>query len=91
MDQPEMVQHRVAVLVTIRLQNTSSGHVLQHLNWLSLEDRRKDVRLVMMYKIGSENVVITNTKQDRLKSLWRQSLKIVHGCSVSHQQTVKHI
>jgi hypothetical protein len=39
------------------MRNTSSvGDVLQHLKWRSLEDRRRDARLVMMYKISHDKV-----------------------------------
>ena len=65
-DQIEIMQRRAAMSITYRQRNTSSfGHMLQHLNCCSLEDRRKDARLVMMYKIANENLVITKT--DRLK------------------------
>jgi len=64
-DQLEMVQRKVARFITNRQRNTSSVvDMLQHLNWCSLEDRRKDAWLVVMYKIAKENVVITKT--DRL-------------------------
>ena len=53
-------------------------YMLQHLDWLSLEDRRKDAGLVMMYEITSENVVIAKT--DRLKPPLRQ-LQNIHSSS----------
>jgi hypothetical protein len=37
------------------------GDMLQHLIWCSLEDRCKDARLVMMYKLANENVFISKT------------------------------
>jgi hypothetical protein len=45
--------------------------VFQRLNWRSLENRRKDARIAMMYKIAYEIVAITKT--DRLKSPLRES------------------
>jgi len=51
----EMVQQRAARYVTNRQRNTSSvGDMLQHLKWRSLEDRHRDARLVMMYKISHD-------------------------------------
>ena len=68
----EMVQHRDTSFVTNRQGNMSCvDDLLQHLNWRSLEDRRKDAWLVMIYKIANENVAIT--KLDRRKTPLRQS------------------
>lgn len=39
-------------------------HVLEYLNWLSLEDSSKYAGFVMMFKIANEKVAIT--KEDRL-------------------------
>jgi hypothetical protein len=51
-DQLEMVQRTAARFVNNKQRNTSSvDDMLQHLNWCSLEDRRKDAGLVIMYKI----------------------------------------
>jgi hypothetical protein len=47
----EMVQQRAARYVTNRQHNTSSVGDMLHLEWRCLEDRRRDARLVMMYKI----------------------------------------
>ena len=48
-----MFQWRAVRYDTNRQQNTSSvGDMLQHLKWRTLEDRRRDACLVMMYKIS---------------------------------------
>ncbi|XP_071145327.1 uncharacterized protein [Mytilus edulis] len=58
-DSIEKVQRRAARFVTNKYRNTSSvGSMLQHLEWRSLSDRRKDSRLVMLYKIEHEKVAI---------------------------------
>jgi hypothetical protein len=60
-----MVQQRAARYVTNRQRNTSSvGDMLQHLKWRSPYDRRRDARLVMMYKISHDKVAVS--KSDRL-------------------------
>lgn len=61
----EMVQRRAARYVLHRHRNTSSvTSMLQSLNWRSLENRRKDMRLCMMYKIDRGLVAIS--KESRL-------------------------
>ena len=68
----EMFQRRVARYVTNRQRNTSSvGDMLQHLKWRSLEDRRRDAHLVMMYRISHDKVAVS--KSDRLSSPLRHS------------------
>jgi hypothetical protein len=68
----EMVQRRAARYLTNRQRNTSSvGDMLQHLEWRSLEDRRKDARLVMMYKISHDKAAVS--KSDRLSPPLRHS------------------
>ena len=62
-DQIEMVQRRAARFVVNRYRNTSSvGNMLQHLQWRSLADRRKDARLTMMYKIHHGEVAISSSQ-----------------------------
>ena len=57
----EMVQRRSARFVTNRYRNRSSvGEMLETLDWKSLEDRRKEARLIMMFKIDSQLVAIDN-------------------------------
>jgi hypothetical protein len=56
----EMFQCWAARIVTNRQRNTSSVG-----DWCSSQDKRKDVRPVMKYKIANKNVDIS--KQDRLK------------------------
>jgi hypothetical protein len=64
-DQIEMVQRRAARYVTYSHNNRSSVNLmLEHLEWKSLEQRRKDARLTMMYKITNEKVAIP--KEGRL-------------------------
>ena len=61
----EMVQHRASRYVLHRHRNTSSVTDLLHtLNWRSLESRRKDMRLCMMFKIDRGLVAIS--KDSRL-------------------------
>ena len=51
-DRIEMVQRRAATYVTNSHNNRSSvNQMLEHLEWKSMEQRRKDARLTMMYKI----------------------------------------
>lgn len=64
-DRIEMVQRRAARYVTNSHNNRSSvNQMLEHLEWKSLEQRRKDARLTMMYKITNEKVAIP--KEGRL-------------------------
>ena len=59
----EMVQRRAARYVTNRHQNRSSvSDMLHGLNWGSLQNRRKDARLCMLYKVDRRLVAI---KKDR--------------------------
>ena len=45
--------------MTNRFRNRSSvGEMMQDLNWKSLEDRRRDARLAMMYRIDNNLVAI---------------------------------
>ena len=75
----EMVQHRDTSFVTNRQGNMSCvDDLLQHLNWRSLEDRRKDAWLVMIYKIANENVAIT--KLDRRKTPLRDNHETCTSC-----------
>ena len=60
----EMVQRRAARYVTNRQRHTSSVGDMLHLKWRSPEDRRRDARLVMMYKISHDKVAVS--KSDRL-------------------------
>jgi hypothetical protein len=44
---------------TNRQRSTSSvDNMIQHWNWRSLNDRGKDARLVMMYRVPNENAAI---------------------------------
>ena len=59
----EMVQRRAARYVTNRHRNRSSvSDMLQGLDWRTLEDRRKDARLCMLYRVDRRLVAI---KRDR--------------------------
>ena len=58
-----MVQRRSARFVTNRYRNRPSvGEMLETLDWKSLEDRRREARLTMMYKIDSQLVAIDNQR-----------------------------
>ena len=55
----ERVQRRAARIVTNRHRNTSSvGEMLADLDWQTLERRRKDARLVLLYKMLEGKVCI---------------------------------
>ena len=61
----ECVQRRAARFVLSSQHNRSSvTAMIQRLGWRSLEDRRRDARLTMLYKIDHELVAISKT--DRL-------------------------
>ena len=60
----ERVQRRAARFATNKYRNTSSvGNMLQHLEWRSLQDRRKDSRLNMFYKIVNNKVDYPKNRQ----------------------------
>jgi hypothetical protein len=71
----EMFQCRAARIVINRQRNTSSVG-----DWCSPQDKCKDARPVMKYKIGNENVDIS--KQDRLKPSLRQSRSMHYSSSI---------
>lgn len=74
----EMVQRRAARYVTSRHRNTSSvSDMLQSLNWRSLEARRKDARLCMMFKIDRGLVAIQ--KEGRLQPPKRHGTRHKHS------------
>ncbi len=55
----EMVQRRSARYVTNRYHNRSSvSDMLDQLSWVTLEERRKNARLSMLYKIKNGEVNI---------------------------------
>jgi hypothetical protein len=61
----EAVQRRAARNVANNHRNRSSvSNIIQRLKWRPLADRRKDARLVMLYKIDRELVAIN--KENRL-------------------------
>ena len=58
-DKMEMVQRRAARYVLHRYHNTSSvGKMLDTLQWTSLEERRKQQCLAMLYKIQHGQMVL---------------------------------
>ena len=60
----ERVQSRAARFATNKYRNTSSvGNMLQYLEWRSLQDRRKDSRLNMFYKIVNNKVDYPKNRQ----------------------------
>ena len=68
----EMVQRRAARYVSNKHGNRSSvDTMIQHLDWYSLEHRRRIARLVMFYKIVNDHVAID--KSERLTPLTRTS------------------
>ena len=54
------------------------NYMLQHLKWCSLENRRRDARLVMIYKISHDKVAVS--KWDRFSPPLRHS-KNMHSQS----------
>ena len=51
-DKIERIQRRAARFVLNRHRNTSSvSDMLEELQWTSLQDRRRSIRLTMLYKI----------------------------------------
>ena len=55
----EMVQHRAARWAVNRYHNTLSvGHMLNQLEWSSLEQRRKELTVCMLYKAFNDLVAI---------------------------------
>ena len=61
----EAVQRRAAKYVVNNHRNRSSvSNMLQRLKWKPLANRRKDARLMMMYKIDRE--LLSITKENRL-------------------------
>ena len=74
----EMVQQLAARYITSRHRNTSSvSDMLQSLRWRSLEARRKDARLCMMFKTDRELVVIQ--KEGRLLQPIRHDTRHKHS------------
>ena len=71
----ECVQRRAARFVLSSQHNRSSvTAMIQRLGWRSLEDRRRDARLTMLYKIDHELVAISKTDRlDRPTRRLRQS------------------
>ena len=60
----EMVQRRAARYVRNRYHNTSSvTEMLHQLQWISLEARRRQARLVLLYKISNNLVKIDPTSK----------------------------
>jgi hypothetical protein len=60
----EMVQRRAARYVRNRYHNTSSViEMLHQLQWTSLEDRRRQARLMLLYKISNNLVKIDPTSK----------------------------
>jgi hypothetical protein len=71
----EYVQRRAAIFVLSSQHNRSSvTAMIKRLGWRSLEDRRRDARLTMLYKIDHELVAISKTDRlDRPTRRLRQS------------------
>ena len=86
----EMVQRRAARYTLNRHHNTSSvTSMLHQLGWTSLQDRRKQQRLTMLYKIQNDLVAID--KDQYLQPITRstrhthpQAFKIPHSTTDYH-------
>ena len=69
----EMVQHRVTRYVCNRYNNRSSvSDMLMELQWPSMQERRKNARLIMMYRLANgltrvnvENRLVTPNRLSR--------------------------
>ena len=89
----EMVQRRGARFVNHRYHNRSSvSDMIQSLNWNSLEHRRKQSRLILLYKIICEKIAIDPannlqkpTRQSRTNSTL--SYAVPYASTLSHQQS----
>jgi hypothetical protein len=57
-----------------RRNRSSVSNIIQRLNWRPLADRRKDARLVMLYKIDRELVAIN--KENRLIPTGRKTFQV---------------
>jgi hypothetical protein len=55
-----MVQRRAARFVANNYSRTDGtvSNILNDLNWLSLQERRKNIRLAIMYKIHANDIAI---------------------------------
>jgi hypothetical protein len=60
-------------VLTISKKRSPSKYIIQRLKWRPLADRRKDARLVMLYKIDRELVAIN--KENRLIPTGRKTRK----------------
>ena len=68
----DMVQRRAARYVSNRHGNRSRvDSMLEHLEWRPLEQRRRDARLTMLFKIANDQVAVDKT--DRLTPLLRRT------------------
>ncbi|KAK6169191.1 hypothetical protein SNE40_020289 [Patella caerulea] len=87
----EMIQRRAARYVSNRFGNRSSvDHMLNHLNWRSLEQRRKDARLTLLYKIVNDKVCIEKsgrliTPSRRTRHTQQHSFQIT-SCSSDYRK-----
>ena len=70
-DRLEMVNRGAARIVkgrSLRDREVSVTALLDDLKWKTLEERRKDLRLILMYKIVNGLVAVPTTPQTRLRS-----------------------
>jgi hypothetical protein len=77
-DKIEKVQRRAARYVTGRHRNKSSVNtMLEDLKWKSLQTRRKEARLIMMYKIINNMVAInTSPNQRETQDMFKTTHKV---------------
>ena len=89
----EMVQRRGARFVKHRYHNRSSvTDLLEDLKWKSLETRRKESRLTMMYKIVNQQVAVDPDKhlmkpQKQSHSANTNSYVVPYASTTSRQQS----
>ena len=89
--QLEMVQRRAARFTLNRYHNTSSVEsMLSELDWPSLQQRRENFRLVMMYKL--HNNLVNFTTETYISQMAGPS-RTVHsqGYYIPHSRTEHHI
>ena len=89
----EMVQPRGARFVKHRYHNRSSvTDLLEDLKWKSLETRRKESRLTMMYKIVNQQLAVDPDKhlmkpQKQSRSANNNSYVVTYASTTSRQQS----
>ena len=86
----EMIQRRAARFVLNRYHNTSSvSEMLRQLGWSSLQQRREDLRLTMLYKMHN-SLVDFNTEQYIQQITRRTRTAHPHSYKTPNSRTEQH-